>query len=67
LFSVYIFSFIACGEQKHLFPKNLGVHYNGTRSANNFHLHFTNLIKYQKTIHYVGIKISNHLPTHSSE
>jgi hypothetical protein len=34
-------------NNKHLFTKNLAVH-NDIRSANNFHLPFTNLTKYQK-------------------
>jgi len=51
-------------KNKHLFTKNLEVHNDDTRSANNFHLPITNLIKYQKVALYAGIKIFNHLPTH---
>jgi hypothetical protein len=64
LFSIYIFLLSYVVNNKHLFTKNLAVHNNDIRSANNFHLHFTNLTKYQKAIHYVGIKIFNPLPTH---
>jgi len=63
-FSVYIFSFILYGEQKHLFPNYLAVYNNNIRSASNFHLPFTNLTKYQKAFHYATIKISNNFPTH---
>jgi len=51
-------------NNKHLFTKNLEVHNHDTRSTNNFHLPITNLTKYQKLDHYVGINIFNHLPTH---
>jgi hypothetical protein len=51
-------------KNKHLFTKNLEVHNGDTRSANNFHLPITNLIKYQKVALYAGIKIFNHLPAH---
>ena len=53
-------------KNKHLFTKNLEVHNDDTRSANNFHLPITNLIKYQKVALYAGIKIFNHLPIHMS-
>jgi len=33
-------------NNKHLFTKNLEVHNDDTRSANNFHLSITNLTKY---------------------
>ena len=49
---------------KHLFTKNLEVHNDDTRSANNFHLPITNLTKYQKGAHYTEIKIFSHHPTH---
>jgi len=55
-------------KNKHSFTKNLDVHDKDIRSAlesaNVFHLHFTNLNKYQKSANYVGIKIFNHFPTH---
>lgn len=43
----------------HLFTQNLEVHNHGTRSANDSHVPFTRLTKYQKRAHYVGIKIFN--------
>jgi hypothetical protein len=52
-------------NKKHLLTKNLGVRNQDIRSANNFHLPFTNLTKYQKAAHYATITISNRLPTHT--
>jgi hypothetical protein len=49
-------------KNKHLFTKNLEVHISDTRSASNFHLLITNLIKYQKVALYAGIKIFKNLP-----
>ena len=64
-FSQYIFSLLFyVVKNKRLFPKNLCVHNNNIRSVNNFRLPFINVTKYQKAAHYVGIKFSNHLPTH---
>ena len=51
--------FLYVVNNKHLFTKNLEVHNYDTRSANNFHLPITNLIKYQKAAHYPEIKIFN--------
>ena len=66
LYSQYILSLLMyVVNNKHLFTKNLEVHNHNTRSANNFHLPITNLTKYQKGAHYAGIKIFNHLPTHT--
>jgi hypothetical protein len=43
-YSQYIFSiFIGLVKNKHLFTKNIEVYNHDIRSANNFHLHFTNL------------------------
>ena len=50
-------------NNKHLFTKNLEVHNNDTRSANNFHLLITNLTKYQNGAHFAEIKIFHYLPT----
>jgi hypothetical protein len=50
--------------KKKLFPKNSAVHNNDIISANNFHLNFTNLTKYQKGPHYSVIKIFKLLPIH---
>jgi len=45
-YSQYIFSLLFYGvNDKHLFTKNLEVHYHDIRSANIFHLHFTKLTK----------------------
>jgi len=64
-FSQYIFFLLFyMVNNKHLIPNNLAVHNNDIRSANNVHLPFTNLTKYQKCAYYEGIKIFNHLPTH---
>ena len=57
-YSQYVFSlFLYVVNNKHVFIKNLEVHNHETRSANNFPLPITNLIKYQKGAHYPGIKI----------
>jgi hypothetical protein len=46
-FSRYIFFLLLYVlNNKHLFPKHSAVHNNDIRSANIFHLHFTNLTKY---------------------
>jgi len=64
-YSQFIFSLLFyVVDNKHLFTKNLEVHNHDTRSANSFHLPITNLTKYQKGVHFAGIKIFNHLPTH---
>jgi len=64
LYSVLIFTSLYVVNNKHFCTKNLEVHNHDTRSANNFHLPITNLTKYQKGVHYAGIKIFNYLPTH---
>ena len=49
-YSHYIFSvLLSLVNKKHLFTKNLEVHSNDIRSANIFHLHFTNLARYEKS------------------
>jgi len=50
-------------NKKHLFTKNLEIHNNDVRSANNFHRPFTNLTKYQTAARYKGFKMFKHLPT----
>ena len=63
-YSQYTFSLLLyVVNNRCLFTKNSEVHHHATRSANNFHLPFTNLTKYQKGAHYARIKIFNHLPT----
>jgi hypothetical protein len=57
----YLLRYVVNNE--HLFTQNLEVHNHTTRSANNFHLPFANLTKYQNRSH-AGIKIFNHLSTH---
>jgi hypothetical protein len=64
LFSVYFFLLLYVVNNKHFLTKNLAFHNHNIRSANKFHLAFTNLTKYQKAAHYTTITISNHLPTH---
>ena len=64
LFSVYIFTFILCGEQQTFIYKELRCPKPWHYISSNFHLSITNLIKYQKEAHYERIKISIHLPTH---
>jgi len=64
-YSQYILSiFLYVARNKYLFTRNLELHNHETRSANNFHLSITNLIKYQTGAHYPGIKIFNNLPIH---
>ena len=66
LCSQYIFPLLLyVVNNKHLLTKNLEIHNHDTRSANNFHLPITNFTEYQKGSHYTGIKIFNHLPTHT--
>ena len=48
-------------NNKHFLTKILAVHNNNIRSANNFHLPFTNLTKYQKWAYYAGNKIITRL------
>jgi len=63
--SQYIFPLLLnVVNNKHLFTKNLEVHNHDTRSASNFHLPISNLTRYQKGAHYMGIKTFNHFPTH---
>jgi len=65
-YSQYIFSLLLyVVNNYHLFTKNLEVHNHNTRTANNFHRPITILTKYHKGAHYAGIKIFNHLPTHT--
>jgi hypothetical protein len=52
-------------NNKHLFTKNLEIYNKDVNSDNIFHLHFINFTKYEKAAHYEGIKIFNHLPTHT--
>jgi hypothetical protein len=42
----------------------LEIYSHNTRNANNFHVPAANLTKYQKGVHYMGIKIFNHLPNY---
>ena len=64
-YSQYVFSLLLyMVNSKHLFTKILEVHNHGTRSANNFPLHFNNLTNHQKGDHHAGIKIFNNLPIH---
>jgi hypothetical protein len=55
--SQFIFSLLFYVVNIHLFTKNLEVHNHDTRSANNFHLHITNLTKYQKELIVQELKI----------
>jgi hypothetical protein len=48
----------------HSFTKNLEIHSQNTRSANNLHVPAANLTKYKKRTHYMGSKIFNHLSNH---
>ena len=52
-------------NNKHLCTNNSEFHNHNTTTANNVHLPITKLTKYQNGAHYAGIKIFNHLPTHS--
>jgi hypothetical protein len=52
-------------HKNNLFSRNFGVHNHDNKSANNFHIPITHLLKYQKAVHYAGIKISKHLATHT--
>jgi len=62
-YSQYIFCFLIYAvNNKHLFTGTLEVHNNDIRSAKTFHLHFTNLAKYEKEGQHVGTKICIHLP-----
>jgi hypothetical protein len=56
--------FLYLVKKKHLYIKSLEVHNYDTRSANIFHPTSTNLTKYLKGVHFAGIKIFSHLPTH---
>lgn len=64
-YSQYIFSLLLyVVNNKYLFTKKFEIHNQVTRSTDNFNLLITNLTRYQKGAHYVGIKIFTHLPTH---
>ena len=63
--SQHIFSLLLhVMNKKLLLTKNLDVQNHDIRSANTFHLHTTNLTKYQKEAHDTGIKVFDHLPTY---
>jgi hypothetical protein len=51
-------------KNKHLFTKSWEIHSHNTRSANNLLVPAANMTKYRKGAHYMGSKISNHLPNH---
>jgi hypothetical protein len=51
-------------KNKHLFILNSANHTKSTRQLNNFYQPKTTLTLYQKGVHYMGIKIFNHLPSH---
>jgi hypothetical protein len=53
---IYFLFYCIWWVNKHLFTKNLEINNCDTRSANNFHLPITNLIKYHKGAHYMKIK-----------
>jgi len=63
--SVYILSLLRfIAKNKELFTTNNEIHDKGTRQHQNFHYPAVNLMKYQTGVHYMGIKISNKLPTY---
>jgi len=64
-YSEYIFSLpLYVVNNKLLLTKSLVVHNHDSRCANDFHLHITDLTKYQIEAHYAGIKTCNHRSTH---
>jgi len=63
-YSQYIFSWlINIMNNKHLFIPNQEIHNINTTSNPKFHIPRTNLAKFQKWMHYSGIKLFYHLPS----
>ena len=63
-YSQYIyFVLIYLAGNTQLFTMNREVHNYNTRNNSDFHLSSVNLTRYQKGLHYMGIKLYNHLPT----
>ena len=50
-------------HNRNLFLDNAELHTIETRNSYNLHPPLSHLTKYQKGVHYAGIRIFNHLPT----
>jgi hypothetical protein len=55
-------STIICGGNLDKFQRNTDVHNLNTRHKYDLHMPNTDLTKYQKGVHYTGIKLFNNLP-----
>ena len=51
-------------DNRHLFITNQEIHNVNTRSNLKFHIPSSNIRKFQKEVHYSGIKLFNHLPSY---
>jgi len=64
LYAQYIYSLVAfVVNNRKLFPDNAELYTINTRNSYNLHLPLPHLTKFQKGVHYAGIKLFNHLPT----
>jgi len=64
LSSQYIYSLLMfVVNNRNLFWDNAELYTTKTRNNNNLHPSLYHLTKYQKGVHYAGIRVFNHLPT----
>jgi hypothetical protein len=64
LYAKYIYSLVTfVVNNRILFSNNAELYTINTRNSHNLHLPLPHLTKFQKGIHYEGIRLFNHLPT----
>jgi len=65
LYAQYIYSLIMfVVTNRNLFPDNAELYSIKTRNSHNLHLPLPHLTKYQKGVHYAGVRLFNHLPAY---
>jgi len=65
LYAQYIYSLIMfVVTNRNLFPDNAELYSIKTRNSHNLRLPLPHLTKYQKGVHYAGVRLFSHLPTY---